>query len=228
MGFLKQFFRTVFREGTLPESARCFEKVTIKKMEEHFAISHYGKFQLTQAIRPSFEHRVLPEEGFRMSEYHDVRQGYSVPVLLGAISGEKIFNVFIDLLDTLGDVVDIVLESSHNSQRGGHTDYMREMIDISVLKSILFDFEDLLTHDGCTGVAILSPSLPREVKFDEHKLLVVYGENTTYSRKIFESHRIRQMDSLRLLTDAEHLHSTRQSFKNQFERLKRRLSAEKI
>ena len=30
-----------------------------------------------------------------------------------------------------------------------------------VLKSILWDFEDLLMNDGCTGIAVLNPGTPQ-------------------------------------------------------------------
>ena len=52
-----------------------------------------------------------------------------------------------------------------------------ENIDLPVLKSILWEYEDLLINDGCTGLAVLNPGLPQEVQFDEHKLLIVYGED---------------------------------------------------
>ena len=45
-----------------------------------------------------------------------------------------------------------------------------------VLKSILWEYEDLLTNDGCTGLAVLNPGIPQEIQFDEHKLLIVYGD----------------------------------------------------
>ena len=42
-----------------------------------------------------------------------------------------------ELLDPLGSVVDVVLETSHSGDRSGHTDLYREHIDMPVLKSIL-------------------------------------------------------------------------------------------
>ena len=52
-----------------------------------------------------------------------------------------------------------------------------------VLKSILYEYEELLTHDGCTGIAVLNPRVPLEVQFDEHKLLIVYGNNLSPSNR---------------------------------------------
>ena len=50
-------------------------------------------------------------------------------------------------------------------------------MDLPVLKSHCCDYEDLLLHDGCTGLAVMSTEGPMEVQFDEHKLLVVYASN---------------------------------------------------
>ena len=69
------------------------------------------------------------------------------------------------------------------ARRKGHVDLYREHIDLPVLKSILYDFEELLLNDGCTGIAVLNPHMPLEVQFDEHKLLIAYGHDLTPSRR---------------------------------------------
>ena len=81
-----------------------------------------------------------------------------------------------DLLEPLGSEVDVVLETSHDHNNGGHLDLYREHIDMPVLKSILWEYEEMLLNDGCTGIAVLNPAVPQEVQFDEHKMLIVYGD----------------------------------------------------
>ena len=228
MGFLKQFFQTVLREGTLPEQNNSFESVSPADMEEHLAVSQYGRFQLTDAIRPSFDLKVIPEEGFRLDEYRDTLQQTIIPVVLGSVSKEKLFDTFMDLLDSLGDYVDVVLESSHFHARGGHIDFIREAIDLPVLKSILYDYEDLLTDDGCTGIAVLNSLIPREIQFDEHKLLVIYGENSKVSERVFQGHSVFRKDGIRFLTEAEHVHSTRDTWRRRFGDLRLHLGAERL
>ncbi len=70
-----------------------------------------------------------------------------------------------------------MLETSHDRDSRGHVDLYREHIDLPVLKSTLYDYEDLLLNDGCTGIAVLNPHVPLEVQFDEHKLLIAYGQD---------------------------------------------------
>ena len=81
------------------------------------------------------------------------------------------------------------------------------------------DFEDLLTHDGCTGVAVVAKSRPMEVQFDEHKLLFVYARDLRPFRKILRRHGVRRRDGLRLVAEGEHLHRTTARNASEFEEL---------
>ena len=132
-------------------------------------------------------------------------------------------DTFIELLTPLGDVVDVVLETSHAQENRGHTDLYREHIDMPILQSTLWDFEDLLINDGCTGIAVLNPNIPQEVQLDEHKLLIVYGKKLTpYENILIDSH-VACRDDMRFITEAEHVHSTTERFVQEFEELKIRL-----
>lgn len=224
MGFLKKFFRNVFRDGAAPTGgASSFERLSEDELEAHLGVSRYGSFLLTDAIRPSYDLQVVPCQGYRHDIYHDEQSRSSVPVLMGAASSQRLFEVFMDLLDPLGCEVDVVLETSHNRQNRGHVDLYREHIDMPVLKSILYDYEDLLTNDGCTGIAVLNPGIPQEVQFDEHKLLIVYGESLSEFERIFSEQGVSCDDQMKFITEAEHVHSSSDDYYQQFEELKMRL-----
>ena len=224
MGFLKKIFRNVFRDGMPAHTTSSFERLTDEELEAHLGVSRYGDFMLTGAVRPSYDLQVIPCQGYRHDVYRDEENKTNVPVLMGAASKEQIFETFMDILDPLGFEVDVVLETSHNRQNQGHVDLYREHIDLPVLKSILYDFEDLLINDGCTGIAVLNPSIPQEVQFDEHKLLIVYGQELSEYERIFQSRRVRCNDQMKFITEAEHVHSSNESYFAEFERLKHRLS----
>jgi hypothetical protein len=120
-------------------------------------------------------------------------------------------------------VADVVLETSHRRRGSGHTDLYREHIDMPVLASTLWDFEDLLTNDGCTGIAVLNPGVPQEVQFDEHKLLIVYGSQLGEFEDVLDGRRVRCDNQMKFITEAEHVHSSSDHYSNQFEELKTRL-----
>ena len=135
MGFLKRFFRNVFREGSMPVGTSSFQRLGEEELEAHLGVARYGSFLLTDAVRPSYDLQVVPTQGYRHDSYHDQQNRTTVPVLMAAVSKEQLFETFMDLLDPLGSVVDVVLETSHTRESTGHTDLYREHIDMPVLKS---------------------------------------------------------------------------------------------
>jgi hypothetical protein len=223
MGFLKRFFRNVFREGAMPAGGSSFEHLGEEELEAHLGVARYGAFTLTEAVRPSYDLQVVPCQGYRHDCYREEQSHTNVPVLMASVSRERLFEAFMDLLDPLGFTVDVVLETSHNRHSKGHTDLYREHIDMPVLKSTLWEYEDLLTNDGCTGLAVLNPEVPQEVQFDEHKLLIVYGERLRDFEDVLRQRSVHCDEHLRFLTEAEHVHSSSDTYAQQFDELKTRL-----
>jgi hypothetical protein len=226
MGFLKRMIKNTYRDDAATRSRSSFAQLSEDQLEEHLAIARYGSFMLTDAVRPSFNLDVVPSAGFRRDEYKDPDTGVTVPVVMAAQSREKLFDLFIDLLDPLGDVVDVVLESSHDTSRTGHSDMYREHIDLSILKSTLYDYEDLLLDDGCCGIAVLNPRAPLEVQFDEHKLLVMYGRDLEPFEEVLGDHRVRSSETIRFITEGEHVHSSTDDMAERFQELCYRLGVE--
>jgi len=174
-------------------------------------------------VRPSYDLQVKPVQGFRHDCYRDEQTGTSVPVIMASATQDILFDTFIELLDPLGGVVDVVLETSHHRQRPNHNDLYREHIDQPVLQSVLWDFEEMLTNDGCTGLAVLNPHIPLEVQFDEHKLLIVYGKDLKPFEEILIGRDIYPMDDIKFITEAEHVHSSSEEYFEVFEQLTMRL-----
>jgi hypothetical protein len=226
MGFLKKFFRNVYHENAPPTPGNTFDNVSEEQLEAHLNVARYGSFTLSDAVRPSLALDVVPSAGFRHDTYRDDATKQNVPVIMAAASRERLFDTFMEMLDPLGSVVDVVLESSHNYAATGHQDLYREHIDMPILQSILWDFEELLVNDGCAGIAVLNPRTPQEVQFDEHKLLIVYGRDLRQYEQILADCGVPSRDDMRFITEAEHVHSTNDDFIGQFEELKMRLGIE--
>jgi hypothetical protein len=185
----------------------------------HLRVDRYGDFQLTDAIRPALQVPVVPRQGYRVDVFRDARSGVRVPVVAAAISREQLFDTFLALLAPLGEAVDVILETSHHSDGASHKDLFREHIDLPVLMSHFCDFEDLLLNDGCTGVAVIARDGPMEVQFDEHTLLVVYARDLAPFESVLSDFGIPRNDTLKLITEGEHLHSSDPHHFEQFEQL---------
>lgn len=222
MGFLKRFFKNTYRDGEPKQGRSSFEDLSEDQLETHLKIARYGKFMLTDAVRPSYDLQVVPQSGYRHDEYHDKESGIKIPVLMAAASREILLDLFMDLLSPLGHEVDVVLETSHD-RRGGHQDLYREDIDMPVLKSTLYDFEEMLLGDGCTGLAVLNPDTPLEVQLDEHKLIIVYGQELVDFEDILDDYGLNCNEEIKFITEAEHVHSSTDEFSRQFDEIKFRL-----
>lgn len=223
MGFLKRFFRNVLHEEMPTPRRSSFEHLTEEELEAHLGVRRYGAFQLTDAVRPSYDLQVVPQQGFRRDVYQDEETRARVPVLMAAASADIVFELFMDLLEPLGSEVDVVLETSHDQRDGGHLDLYREHIDMPVLKSVLWEFEPMLVNDGCTGIAVLNPSVPQEIQFDEHKMLIVYGQPLDEFEAILESRNVWCIPGIKFITEAEHVHSSSDKYGRMFEELKLQL-----
>jgi hypothetical protein len=188
-------------------------------LHAHLQVDRYGDFWLTQAIRPGLRLPIVPRQGYRAGLYRDRKIGLRVPVLAAQVSGERLFETFLDLLTPLGPVVDVVLESSHDRPEGGHRDLCRQYIDLPVLESHFCDFEELLLHDGCTGAAVIATTGPAEVQFDEHKLLIVYARDLAPFEQVLKAHGLARDDGLQLISEGEHLHQSEPHWRLAFEQL---------
>ena len=222
MGFLKKFFRNVFHDDTPSPTSSSFDRLSEDELETHLSISRYGNFELSGAVRPSYDLDIVPRAGFRHDSYRDEESNTIVPVLMGAVTRQRVMEIFIELIEPLGNVVDVVLETSHG--RGpGHVDLYREHLDMPILQSILWDFEDLLVNDGCAGIAVLNPAIPQEVPLDEHKLLIAYGQDLTPYENVMADCNVSCHEEIKFITEAEHVHSTTDQYIEQFQELKFRL-----
>jgi len=227
MSFLQRFLERVLRNNPGRMSRTSFDDLSQEQLDDHLRVGRYGDFLLTDAIRPSIGLDVIPRAGYRRDTYCDPASGNKMPVLAAAVSAEQLFDVFMDLVDPLGEVIDVVMESSHDSEPGSHADLYREHIDTVILKSTLYDFESLLLHDGCTGLAALNPNGPMEVQFDEHKLLFVYAHDLEPFEEILLQYGLKRDDTLKFISEAEHLHSTDDEYHEKFDELLCRLSIDR-
>lgn len=227
MSFLKRIFTGEMGEQSIGVGREtALQALSPKEMEAHLEVDCYGDFQLTGAVRPSYHLQVIPQQGYRRESFRDRESGAEVPMLTAAASEEILFELFMDLLGPLGNIVDMVLETSHHCKVGEHDDLYREHIDMPVLKSVLWDYEDLLTNDGCSGIAVLNPSQQQEVQFDEHKILLVYGNPLDRFEEILESYGVPRRDDVQFITEAEHVHSSRDEYSDSFDLFRTRIGAE--
>lgn len=200
-----------------------FEALSNDELEAHLGVYRYGAFDLTDAVRPSYDLQIVPRQGFRHDAYCDPKSQTKIPVIMASATRERLFELFIDLINELGECVDVVLETSHHGSSDAHQDLYREHIDMPVLQSVLYDFEEMLLNDGCTGIAVLNPGKRQEIQFDEHKMLIIYGAPLDTFEKVLIKHDVYPDKGIQFITEAEHVHSSSDVYMRQFDQLAVRL-----
>lgn len=191
-------------------------------LEAHMARSRYGRFTLTEAIRPGWQLDIVPRAGYRHDAFVDPQSGARLPAVVAAVTAEHLFETFLELLEPLGDELDVVLESSHEDSVGVR-EFSREGVERLVLESLLWEFDDLLLNDGCTAIAVMHPEQSLEVQLDEHKLLVIYAAARQPFERILRTRGLDRDDRLRLVSQGEHMHTSHARHARQFDQLVNRL-----
>ncbi len=223
MRFLDDSLEAAESRRSAPAPEGAVARPDRRTLEAHLARSRYGRFTLTEAVRPSWQLEVVPQAGYRFDTYTDPRSGTRLPAIIASVSSEHLFDTFLALLEPLGEVCDIVLETSHEAPRRETT---REGIERLVLESVLWDFEDLLLNDGCTGIAIMHAEQSIEVQLDEHKLLVVYAADRGPFERVLADRGLVRNDRMRFISQGEHLHTSHTRFARQFDDMAGQLGAE--
>jgi hypothetical protein len=215
-------------ESALPLSAPADAAVARPDratFEAHLARRRYGRFSLTEAIRPAWQSGIVPKAGYRYDTYADAGTGDQLPALVAAVSSEQLFETFLQLLEPLGDTCDVVIESSHD-RHSELASFSREGIERVLLESLLWDFEDLLLNDGCTSIAVMHPEAPLEVQLDEHKLLVTYSPDRATFEWVLRRQELPRNDGLQVISQGDHMHTSSGRYSRRFERLVQQLQAE--
>ena len=73
---------------------------------------------------------------------------------------------------------------------------------------------------------MLNPEIPQEVQLDEHKLLMIYGQELADYEDILDDYGLPRRENIKFITEAEHVHSSTDEFVRQFEQMKFRLGIE--
>lgn len=204
---------------------KSLQELTEEELDAHLGINKYGDFTLTDAVRPSYNLEVIPQQGFKKSYYQD--EEILIPVIIISASKEILFDLFMDLVDLLGNKrLGVALETSHYSEDGTHIDFYNLGMDAIALKSSLYDFEESLVEDGCAGIAIMNRKKQIEVQFDEHKILYFYNWLSIPLKIItlMKKYNISELPYMKMISDAEHMHNSSNSLQEEFEKLKSALN----
>ena len=198
-----------------------FSELSMDEVEAHCRISVYNDLVLTEAVRPAYVTTFPIQQGYKPTSHKDEEAGDVISAWSAAVTRDKLFELFNDLINPLGDDVGVVLASSH--PESDCQELFRDHIDSAVLKSVISEYEGFLLDEGCVGIEVLNSGIPAGVSWDEHKLLVTYTndrEVLNSFRDIFDEHGIPCKPDLSFITDAEHIHMSSEAYAEQFQQFR--------
>ena len=211
------------------DPSSSFFGLSEKDIEAHNRITRYGDFTLTGAVAPSYDLQVVPRSGWKSITHN--QDGIEIPTVRISASSKIVFGLFLDLAELTGQMIDVILETSHAPRCDRcHIDLIRKDMDLLVVLSVFCEFEELLLRDGFLGVALVNPNVPLELNFDDHKLLNFFNwtQIEDQVRAILDRYSIKNDPEMSFITQGEHMHLSNKKFKRQFNTLRSRIGAEPL
>lgn len=205
--------------STNPKSS--FYGLSEEEINIHIRIKRYSSFTLTDAIAPSYDLSVIPQQGFKRVYYN--KEKISAPLLIISASKEILFDLFMELISLMGRKrIGVVLDTSHNSEDENHVNLVNESTDTIVLKSNLWDFEEYLLADGYLAIAVVRWDDHLELQLDPHKVLLMYNWEIIEHKllAVLKKYNIPEIPDMKFIYEAEHIHSTSDELFERFEELK--------
>ncbi len=115
--------------------------------------------------KPGYEKQLIVEEG-----------GALIDTVTVSVPAERIWEVFDDLLNALADTVEVVLVVIDEVDET--VDHIAHDMDLAVVRSVLFDHQDLLVKDGQVGIFLGSES-HGAVQLTDDKDILIHAEDAT-------------------------------------------------
>ena len=182
----------------------------------------FGDFTFTDAVRPQDE-SFLTQEGY---EVHSLDTSNAPErIVIAAVSRQKLFDVFTELLEPLGELLDVVLETEDEEDESVFEAHSYGT-DRLYLQSVLPDFEDVLLNCGNTKIGVVSTERPKRVELDFHKLLLLYGKKIRPFLQILVENNIPQLIDMHTIDDVDQYRISDTEFPDQIQRMMNELGME--
>jgi len=210
-----------FKHGYHGEENQHNPVITEDMIQEAMQNKTYGNFTLTPAVVLFKDGDVIPSEGYKVEKLVMSDDNIRSRILVSA-SAEKILDIFDECISLLGDTCSIVLED-FRTDKGDHIDHFAYYKDTFIVRSVLFDFEELLLNDGFVGLAIWSETAQAEVQLTMHKIILVYAADISRFKAALASFGIKEDPELRFFFEDFHLLVSTEAGNTAIETLKDRL-----
>lgn len=159
------------------------------------------------------------EPAYRTDVYRDDAGGQDLYELEAAVPSGALVSVFFKCLEHLDDVVDVVIESTHDSSITDWNSaephpcelFLREYLEKPALLEMLASYERWLFFDGMSAIAVYGSEAagfgsPAEIKLGDDKVLYIISDDLSDFQAIMEEYGIRLNPNVTFVSDGAHIH----------------------
>lgn len=196
-------------------------KITNEMIQEAMNNRSFGDFTLSPAVVFFKDGDMIPSEGYKV-EKRVMPGGHVQSRMVVSASAEKVLDVFDEFVSLLGENCSVVVED-FRAENGDHVDHFAYYKDTFVVRSILLDFEDLLTNDGFVGLAVWSEAAQAEVQLNRHKIIQIFAKDTSRFEQVLAEFDIEENPELRFFFEHFYLLVSTEAGDSAVEALKDRL-----
>jgi len=199
---------------------------TDNEIQEAFENKIFGDFKLSNAVVFFKNQNVVPKEGFRIFTNDETAESGIKQVLI-SVSAEKIFDIFDELLKTLGDTFHFVVDDfrSENGEYSGNYGYNK---DAFIVRSLLIDYEDLVVNNGFVAFAAFNPELQTEVHLLREKVISVVTKDIYRFVSVLIDNEIDEKSDLGFVWDGNYLLFSQQAEEELFDPLISALNVDEV
>lgn len=179
----------------------------------------YGDLRLTDAVRPP--PGTALHEGFKFDA--DPRDENARPIVVAAATREKLLDVLMELIADTGDWLEVCHSKVGIGKAGNYARSSDH--ENMIVRSALWEFEEMLLHDGDLRISFSAKDANRIVHLDDHKLVHITG---THKRvlAILKNNGMQIRSDIRMVHEGEHRHFSDRKHMSQFEALSSRFPGE--
>jgi len=215
---------SAFKSGIRKTEHAESRKITDEMIQEAMNNRTFGEFTLSPAVVFFKDGDLIPSEGYKV-EKRVMPGGHVQSRMVVSASAEKVLDVFDEFVALLGENCSVVIED-FRVENGDHVAHFAYYKDTFVVRSILLDFDDLLTNDGFVSLAVWSEAARAEVQLTRHKIIQVFARDTSRFEQVLAEFSILENPELRFFFEHFYLLLSTEAGDSAVEVLKDRLCIE--
>ncbi len=183
------------------ETALHHKAPPVEYLQSLLQKSQWGEIELPSGIRPLDQDAVF-DRGFEGVVFQFTNR--KIPGLIVSETSPKLFELFMDALQLLGEATETMVDVWFMLARSPHDNQFKASdCELVVAESKLYGLEDLLLNNGKVGVGVVSRRRCIELALHKDKVIHIYtprAKNFRRAVKFLKSRGLKKREDLRFIS----------------------------